>query len=104
VRPYKRGTGSELTSFDEHVEGARKNSSENWTGPVDPMVRCKSVRYHSGAEGSRRVNAATGVIYAHELGDEQRKSNADRSNKRAFVLLGSKHENGEDQLRCQEHL
>jgi hypothetical protein len=36
------------------------------------MVRSKSVRYHGWAEGSGRVDAATGVVDTHKLGDEER--------------------------------
>lgn len=41
---------------------------------------------------------------AHEFGDEQGKTDTDGGNECSLVLLGSKHEDGEDELRGQEHL
>lgn len=42
--------------------------------------------------------------YTRQLGNEQGKSDSYGCQKRSFVLLGSEEEDGDDELRCQEHL
>ena len=55
-------------------------------------------------KGTGRVNGTAGVVNAKQLSDEERQAYADWSNERRSMLFGSEHENGEDQLRGEEHL
>lgn len=45
----------------------------------------------------------SGIVDAGQLGDEKCEADADGGEESAFVLLGGKHEDGEDELGGQEH-
>ena len=58
----------------------------------------------TGSERSGRVERATSVVDAEELGNKESDSNTNWGDEGAAVLLGSKHEDGEDEHSGEEHL
>lgn len=70
---------------------------------LTPMIAVEVSVDDSWAKRPRRVQAASGEIHSHQLGDEQRQPNAHRSDESSLVLLRRQHEDRKDQLRGQKH-
>lgn len=68
------------------------------------MVAVEVMVHGCRTKSTRRIERATGEVDSDELGDEKRETDADRGDERALMLLGRKHEDGEDQFGGEEHL
>ena len=62
------------------------------------MVVVEFAEDDAGTEGAGGVEAAAGVVDAHELGDEEGEADADGGDEVAAVFLGGEHEDCEDEL------
>ena len=68
------------------------------------MIAVEVSIHNSWAEGARWIQAASRKVDTDELGYEERQTDADGGDKSAFVLLGSEHEDGENEFGSEEHL
>ena len=82
------------------VVSSRDTRTQEWTDPVDPVVRLEVSSRDAGPEGARGVEGGAGVEDASDFGDEEGEADADWGDEGAFVFFHGEHEDCEDEECC----
>ena len=82
------------------VVSSRDTRTQEWTDPVDPVVRLEVASRDAGAEGAGRVERGAGVVDARDFGDEEGEADADWGDEGALVFFDGQHEDCEDEEGC----
>lgn len=104
------------------VQPNRKQRANTWSNPcdtisfetistdpetakltVDPVLRPSSA-HDSWAETTRGIQAGSSPLDGDKVGTEERHTDRNRCHEPAPVVLSSHHEDGRDEVCCQNHL
>lgn len=86
------------------VEPESNQGADGRANPVNPVLAGEIRGNDTRSQTPGRIQTSTRVVYTAHLSDEEGETDADRGDEGGAVLLGSKHENGEDQLEGQNGL
>ena len=81
--------------LDEAIKSTRNAGTEHGAQPIDPMVTGKTPRHDLRAKTARGIQARAREISAAEMGDEERKADADGRQKGRLRFLDGEHEHGD---------
>lgn len=95
--------GVVLQPLHERVHAKREDRAHARAQPVDPVIP-NEPGDDSGTEGSGRVDGGAGEVCASNVCNEDGDSNADGGKEGGSMLLHREEVDGEDELRCEEHL
>lgn len=73
--------------LDELVEDDRDDGASAWTDPVDPVFSVEDSGYNAWTEGPSWVQRATGVVDTNKFGNEERETDAYRSDERCSMFF-----------------
>lgn len=93
-----------LQDLQELEVNDTKNSADQGSNPVDPVVVVEAASHNGRTEGSRRIETGSSPYNCEQVAGQECQTNADGSKVGSSVLLDGHHEDREDQNRGHEHL
>jgi len=102
-RILARVDGPVSDMFEDGVEDGREDAAEEWAEPVDPVAVWEA-RDDRRSERARSVHGCAGENESEQVTSEQGETDSDGRERRRAMLLGRKHQHGQNERRCDEHL